>query len=588
MTPDTSRELKQIQWGRRLVQRGILTAAQLDEALTEEKQNGTFLGSLIVRKGWASEEQVARALSEQLGLAYIDLNTRPVEPETLDFLPESLCRTHRAVPLFALGDSITVAMANPLDAKAIEELEEASQRNIRPAVATPTAIVRALEEALRRRMNLPEGTAQQAAAPAAELGKGAAAAASSAETTSAPPSPTIDPVANLKAVASLAPVVQLVDGLIAEAVTAGASDIHLEPGKEQFRCRFRVDGILLDRPPIPKEYQPAVISRLKIMANMDIAEKRLPQDGRIEKAAAGRTIDLRVSSFPTIYGENVVMRILDKQRSLMRLEDLGFLEGTLGVFNDLITKPHGIILVTGPTGSGKTTTLYGALQRIDRTAKNVMTLEDPVEYELSGVCQSQVNLKAGLTFAVGLRSMVRQDPDVILIGEIRDKETADIAIHASLTGHLVFATLHTNDASSSATRLVDLGVEPFLVATSLIGILAQRLVRTLCVSCKSPYQPSAELLQRLGIPQKSGTTFYKEAGCFRCRQNGYQGRLGIYELLVPNDRIREMITQKVPAGVIREEAVKNGMVSLRQDGIEKVVRGLTSVAEVLRVTGEEE
>ena len=585
--------MPETQWGQRLVQRAVITAAQLNEVLEEEKKTDTFLGILLVRKGLASEEQVARALSEQLGLAYIDLATRPIDPETLDFIPESLCRTHRAVPVLALGDSVTVAMANPLDAKAIEELKEASQRNIRPAVATPTSIVRALEGALQRRMNLPDGAAS-GRAPAAGGNKTTAAAGPSTGSgrtdpaSSAPVSPSMDPIANLKAVASLAPVVQLVDGLIAEAVTAGASDIHLEPGKEQFRCRFRVDGILLDRPPIPKEYQAAVISRLKIMANMDIAEKRLPQDGRIEKAAAGRTIDLRVSSFPTINGENVVMRILDKQRSLMRLEDLGFLEGTLGVFNDLISKPHGIILVTGPTGSGKTTTLYGALQRIDRTEKNVMTLEDPVEYELPGVCQSQVNIKAGLTFALGLRSMVRQDPDVILIGEIRDKETADIAIHASLTGHLVFSTLHTNDASSSATRLVDLGVEPFLVATSLIGILAQRLVRTLCASCKAPYDPPAELVQRLGVTPKPGMKFSKEVGCFRCRQTGYQGRLGIYELLVPNDRIREMITKNVPAGLIREEAVKNGMVSLRQDGIEKVVRGMTSVSEVLRVTGEGE
>lgn len=570
---DSPFDLGRARLGELLVQRGVLTTHQLDEALEDAKGSGRFLGTVLVARGWASEEEVARAFSEQLGLAYVDLASHPLEPETVGLIPEALCRTHQAVPLFALGDSVTVAMANPLDPAAVADLERASQRRARPVFATPSAIRHALEHGLRAAKSL-----ETAEWPGASV-VGLSAPAPAAEPA--------EPVAKLKAVASLASVVQLVNTLIGEAVTSGASDIHLEPSADQFRCRFRVDGILRERPVLPAEYQAAILSRIKIMASMDIAEKRLPQDGRVQMVAAGRPVDLRISSFPTLYGENLVIRILDKQRALLSLEDLGFSEQTLAVFRDLIAKPHGILLVTGPTGSGKTSTLYGALNRLNQAEKNIMTLEDPVEYELPLVRQSQVNLKAGLTFATGLRSMLRQDPDIILIGEIRDMETADIAIHASLTGHLVFATLHTNDAASAAMRLVDMGVEPFLVATSLIGVLAQRLVRVLCPACKAPYHPPPELLQRLGLSPDPGVTLYREVGCPRCRHTGYQGRIGLFELLVPDEKIRGLIVQKAPAGLIQEAAVAKGLVTLRQDGIDKLTRGMTSMAEVLRVTGEE-
>jgi type II secretory ATPase GspE/PulE/Tfp pilus assembly ATPase PilB-like protein len=340
-------------------------------------------------------------------------------------------------------------------------------------------------------------------------------------------------------------------------------------------------------PQIPLEDQAAVISRIKIMANMDIAEKRLPQDGRVRLNAAGRDVDLRLSTFPTIHGENVVIRILDRSGGLLKLGQLGFSSHTAEAFAQLIRRPHGIILVTGPTGSGKTTTLYAALSEINTKDKNIITLEDPVEYELANVRQSQVNPKAGLTFAAGLRSIVRQDPNVIMIGEIRDKETADIAIHAALTGHLVFSTLHTNDAPSAVTRLIDMGVEPFLAASSIIGILAQRLMRTLCSHCKKEYTPSKELLASFaGAGLKPAPAFYKETGCAKCKQRGFTGRTGIYELLIPNDRIRDLITRKASSSVLREEAVKTGMGTLRESGLEKVRAGVTSVSELLRVTEE--
>lgn len=561
--------------GEFLVQRKLITTVQLDEALEQQKTTGAFLGTILVEKGWASEDEVARALSEQLGLAYVDLVSHPAEPGMSDLIPEALCRAHQAIPLFAMGDSLTVAMANPLDTAAVEELQRVSQQHIRPVFATPSAIRRALEEAaLQKKGSSPDP--RWSGAGGSRLPPDEARRPATAET-----------MDRLQADASLAPVVLLVESTINDAVSAGASDIHLEPSEDQLQCRFRIDGILNSRPSLPKQYQLAILSRIKIMANMDIAEKRLPQDGRTTTTAAGRSVDLRVSTFPTIHGEKVVIRILDKQQTLIQLEALGLSERPLAQFTELIAKPHGIILVTGPTGSGKTTTLYGVLKRLNRSEKNIMTLEDPVEYELPGVSQSQVNFKAGLTFATGLRSMVRQDPDVILIGEIRDKETADIAIHASLTGHLVFSTLHTNDAASASTRLIDMGVEPFLVASSLIGVLAQRLVRTLCPACKTAYQPPRELLERLGLSQEQGVAPVREVGCPRCRQTGYQGRIGLFELLVPNDRIRELIMQRVHARVIHEEAIRSGMVTLRQDAIEKIVRGILSIAEALRVTGEE-
>lgn len=574
--PDSAKNPEDIHLGELLVQRGLITEEQRSQALSEQRSSGRFFGTIVVANGWASEEDVARSLSEQVGLAYVDISSQPIDPNALNVISEELCRSHQAIPLFSMGSSITVAMANPLDQQAIDKLKKHTNQQIWPVFSTPTAIRKALDKLTQKdtpekpdETGKPEKKSEDPPPPAKREGG----------------SRTTD--ARLKATSGFAHVVDLVHQIIEDATETKASDIHLEPLKDEFKCRFRIDGLLHDRPGLPKDYQAAIVSRIKVMGNMDIAEKRLPQDGRIQLDLSGRPVDLRVSTFPTVYGENVVIRILDKGRALQPIEDIGFTDEMLKKYEKLISKPYGMILVTGPTGSGKTTTLYATLNKLDHREKNIMTLEDPVEYELSGVRQSQVNVKAGLTFVNGLRSMVRQDPDIILIGEIRDQETADIAIHASLTGHLMFSTLHTNDAASAASRLTDMGVEPFLVATSLMGVVAQRLIRVLCEHCKEPFAPPDEVCKSLGITSEQAQNIYREKGCDQCRHTGYQGRLGVFELLYLTEPIRRLITQKASADAIREEAIRHGMTTLRQDGIHKLVNGLTSISEVLRSTGEE-
>ena len=576
--------------GQILIDRGIITAKQLDEALSEQRTSGRFIGEILVGRGASSEEEITQSLSEQLGLAFVDLSNMALDPKAKEAVSEEICRKHTAVPLFIVQNTLTLAMANPLDIQAIDEVQSAAGCRIKPVFACPTAIRSAIEREYRELeyTHLGGGKAEGFHSPEVNVG-GIARPLPGGE----------EGIATLKQAASLAPVVNMVNSIITRAVEMGASDIHLEPERHNFNCRYRIDGVLYPGSRVPLEEQAAVLSRIKIMANMDIAEKRLPQDGRVQMFAAGRDVDLRISTFPTIFGENLVIRILDRSGGILKLEQLGFSKDTLAAFSQFIHRPHGIILVTGPTGSGKTTTLYAALSEINSLEKNIITLEDPVEYEIAHVRQSQVNVKAGLTFAAGLRSIVRQDPDIIMIGEIRDKETADIAIHAALTGHLVFSTLHTNDAPSAATRLIDMGVEPFLVASSIIGILAQRLVRTLCPQCKEQYKPSAELLNSLNTsgvgpskarPLPGGENrlgrLYKETGCKKCKQRGYIGRAGIYELLIPNDRIKDLISRKAQATALREEAVKSGMKTLRDSGLEKVIAGVASVSELLRVTEE--
>ncbi len=543
--------------GQILVDRGIINSVQLEGALAEQHATGRFFGEILVGRGETSEEEIARSLSEQLGFAYVDVAEITIEPKAVELVPKEVCQKLTVVPLFISQNMLTVAMANALDVSAVDRVQSLSGLRIRPVFACPSAIRTAVEKHYMK-----------SEAKADRAGK--------AEQTS-----------SLRQAASVASVVERVNQIIEQAIESGASDIHLEPERDKFNCRYRVDGILRNGPAIPFDEQAAVVSRIKIMADIDIAEKRLPQDGRMRIFLAGRDVDLRISTFPSIHGENLVIRILDRSSGLIHLSDLGFTKENLENFSHLIHRPYGMILVTGPTGSGKTTTLYAALSEINTTEKNIITLEDPVEYELPNVRQSQINVKAGLTFANGLRSIVRQDPDIIMIGEIRDAETADIAIHAALTGHLVFSTLHTNDAPSAVARLIDMGIEPFLVASSVIGILAQRLIRTLCPHCKEPYAPSAEVLGQLGVPseiKKGLKNFYRENGCARCRKLGYAGRTGIYELLIPNDRVRSLVTQKASATVIRQEAMKSGMKSLRDSGREKVIKGSTSVSEILRVT----
>jgi len=465
--------------GEYLLEKGIITEAQLKEALKEVERTNRKTGEILVRCGFAKEEDIARALSEQLGFTFVDLSTYQIESEAVALIPKESALKLGAIPIFKVGNSLSVAMTNPLDIATIDELSRLSSGlRIKPVLATPTGI----KEAIAKFYGVGGG----------RTGNG--------KRIPYPQTPIPKPEgesSKLVQEASQAPVIKLVNQLIEEAVKSDASDIHLEPQEDGFYCRLRIDGVLHETEPPPKKLQLAVISRLKIMAEMDIAQSRLPQDGRIQTKALGRDIDLRVATFPTIYGEHVSIRILDKTQGIVKLEELGFQEDTLKKFKEIIYKPYGIILVTGPTGSGKTTTLYAVLNTINDLKKNIITLEDPVEYTIRRIHQSQVNVRAGLTFATGLRSIVRLDPDIIMIGEIRDKETADIAIHSSLTGHLVFSTLHTNDAPSCATRLVDIGVEPYLVSSSLAGVLAQRLVRKLCLKCRKEYKPSEEELESI-------------------------------------------------------------------------------------------
>ena len=555
--------------GQILIDQGLLTPAQLEDVLGEQRLTGRFIGEILVLRGLLTEEKIARALSAQLGFGFVELKEMNVEVKALDLVPRDLCEKFLLIPVFISQNTLTVAMANALDVIAVDKVQAVSGFRVRPVFACPSDIRRVLAQQSKSGVfeTRKQTLSAEGAGGGAEQSQG--------------PLPHKDAI--------LKPVIERVNQIVEKAVEMGASDIHLEPEKARFVCRYRVDGILHAMASIPFEEQAAVISRIKIMSDMDIAEKRLPQDGRFRIRVSDREVDLRVSTFPSIYGENMVLRILDRSSGLLKMEELGFSAQNLETFRKLIRKPYGMLLVTGPTGSGKTTVLYAALSEVNSEEKNIITLEDPVEYEISNVRQSQINVKAGLTFALGLRSIVRQDPDIIMIGEIRDRETADIAIHAALTGHMVLSTLHTNDAPSAAARLIDMGVEPFLVASSVVGILAQRLIRTLCPACKSSYPPSKDLLKQLGLDEeliKERVVFYQEKGCAKCKNLGYSGRTGIYELLVTNEYIRELITKKSSASKIRDEAIKLGMRSLRDSGIEKVLKGLTSVSEILRVTEE--
>ncbi len=553
--------------GERLIKEGLLTPEQLQRALNEQKVSGKLLGTILVELGYATEEEIASQLSEQMGLAYIDLNTYQIDKEVINLIPEKVARKFNAIPLFKVGNMVTVAMENPLDIQSVDEIHRITGLEIQPVFGTKTAIEKAIDKYYGTKGELKEAieNIQQSEKEEEKESKVIE----------------IDENASQKD----SPAIKLVNLIIAQAVKDGASDIHFEPEEKKFRVRARIDGVLHEiEPSPPKNLESAIISRIKVMCNMNIAEKRLPQDGRVRIKVGNKNVDLRVSSFPTIYGENIVIRILDKSNMMLDINQLGLSEEDLKIINNIIRLPNGVILVTGPTGSGKTTTLYAFLTTINSPDKNIITMEDPVEYRIPGIRQSQVDVKAGLTFSVGLRSIVRQDPDVILIGEIRDIETAEIAIQSALTGHLVFSTLHTNDAPSAATRLIDMGIEPFLISSSLRCVVAQRLVRLLCPKCKEPYTPDIDILQKLKLPPDRNYTFYKEKGCEECKNTGFKGRVGIFEIMQISDKIRELIVRKESANAIRERAISEGMKTLRDDGIRRVIAGDTSLSEVFRLT----
>ncbi len=546
-----------------LLKKGILSAEQVARAREEVSKTGLPIEKALERLGFIAETDIAKAAADYLGVPFIDLTDYLINAELIKRLPEQVARRHTAIPLFTIGETLTVAIADPLDVVALDEIRLASgARAVDAVLSTAAMIERMIGQYYDSAGNVQEIVAglTQENVP----GRITAEAPLSSEET---------------------PVIKLVNLLIVEAFKARASDIHIEPEEKLVRVRYRVDGVLQEAQQIPRHLHSALASRIKVMGKMDIAQSRLPQDGRCEIKIEAKNIDVRISSFPTIHGENIVMRLLDRTSVVLQLGELGMQAPLEQEFEKLIRRPNGIVLVTGPTGSGKTTSLYAALSRINSVEKNILTIEDPVEYELPLIRQTQVNPKAGLSFAEGLRSILRQDPDVIMVGEIRDRETAEIAIQASLTGHLVLSTLHTNDAAGSLTRLIEMGIEPFLIASSVIGIVAQRLVRSVCPKCKAAYVPSEAVLQDLHLsgPQ----TFYRGAGCAHCHASGLAGRIGIFELLVVNEEVKNRIVSKSSASQIRQAALSAGMTTLFEDGLNKISQGLTTPQEVLRVIEEE-
>jgi type IV pilus assembly protein PilB len=553
-----------------------LTDDQLRQAVEIQKETKEPLPQILVNMGLINEKDKAKCLGRQWGIPFVDLTERQLDKELIKLIPRHLLQRLRAVPLEQTARKLTVAMVNPLDIFAIDQLRLVAGLEIEPVIATEDDVNNVLGQALAVSEEIGAAIKQVAE----EIGQGEAAEITF-EQKSAEEELSVD---QLKELTEDAPVVRLVNLIIRQALRDAASDIHIQPEASRVRVRYRIDGILHDKMVVPKAVQAALVSRVKVMAEMDIAEKRAPQDGRISLIMNKREFDFRISTFPGAHGEKVVMRVLDKRGVQVNLNKLGIPASMMEEFESLINRTYGIITVTGPTGSGKSTTLYSVLNKINSPEKNIMTIEDPVEYQLPGLTQGQVNQRAGVTFASALRTMLRQDPDVMLVGEMRDAETSLIAVEAALTGHLVLSTLHTNDAPSAVTRMLEMGIEPFLIASSVIGVLAQRLVRVICPNCKEAYTPPVDAFRRLNLAMDlDSVTFYRGRGCDRCMQSGYRGRIGVFELMVLNDSIRELILKKTPAHSIRQEALESGMVTLRQDAMQKILEGITTMEEALRV-----
>jgi type IV pilus assembly protein PilB len=539
---------------------GFITQMQIDKAKEEVKRTGLSLERSLEKLGFVTEEDFTGVRAAFLGVTYMDLKDYVIDAELIKLIPENIVKKYKVVPLFRVGTSLTVAMVNPDDIVALDHVRRVSKiDNIDTILTTEKGIQRILDTYYVTTNNsIVDLISMIDIKKITETEK------------------------DLAEVAEEAPVIKLVNTMFTRAVKDRASDIHIEPGSGLTRVRNRVDGIMEEVYSFPKELHRAIASRIKLISGVDIAESRKPQDGRISLNIENKDLDVRVSTYPTVYGENIVMRLLDKSVVVLGLENIGLSQAEQESFEKLIRCPNGIVLVTGPTGSGKTTTLYSALMTVNSIEKNILTIEDPVEYELPLIRQTQVNPRAGLSFSNGLRAILRQDPDIIMIGEIRDRETAEVAVQASLTGHLVLSTLHTNDAPSALARIIDMGVEPFLVASSIAGILAQRLVRVICGKCKEGYMPDAGLLLDLGIGAEG--KFYKGKGCPYCKNTGYKGRIGIFELLMINEEMKKMISVKATADQIRDLAQRTGMRSLKEGGLEKVRMGITTVEEILRVT----
>ncbi len=552
-----------------------VTPAQLEEALAQQREGGDRLGDLLVKLRYVTPAQFLEALARQFDLPVRTTLTRAsVNGPLLAKIPLAFAKRYELVPLVEENGQIPVALSNPLHMHVMDDVRLLIGRPVTPVLAPAEAITELLHAAYEQTQETAEEVIENF---------------DSARLTQLAES--IEETTDLLTATDDAPIIRLLNSLMFRAVKERASDIHIEPYEREVAVRYRIDGVLHNVLTPPKRLHSALVSRLKIMAGLDIAERRVPQDGRIGIRLGDREVDIRVSIVPIAHGERAVLRLLDKEHLLLRLEDLGLAAAQLQRFNQLIRLSHGILLVTGPTGSGKTTTLYAALSQINSPDKNILTIEDPIEYQIKGIGQMQVNPKINLTFAASLRSILRQDPDVILVGEIRDVETAEISIHASLTGHLVFSTLHTNDAAGAVTRLLDMGIEPFLVASSVVAIVAQRLIRTVCTACKQHYSPSVEELARLGLDRAVATggaertiTLARGAGCPACSGTGYRGRVAIYEIMVIDEQIRRLVMAKADAAAILDAAVALGMRPLRMDGMTRVLQGITTAEEVMRVT----
>ena len=571
-----------------LIRENKITEEQLQKVMAQG--NGKSIGRRLVEMGYLAEEEMLKIMSGTLNIPYIKISELKENPEASsnsgeaaislkdipkidDRIPVKFMKEYKIFPLKIDNNTLTLTMADPLDIPTMDEVRLITGYVIKICISGENEILDAIEKHYGTGATTMERIIGDMSEEEIDLMGGEAE----------------EETEHLKDLASEAPVIKLVNLIINRAVEIGASDIHVEPFEGDLKIRYRVDGVLHDMESPPKKLQSAVISRIKIMSKLNIAERRLPQDGRIRFKSMGKNIDMRVSTLPTIYGESIVMRILDRGGVVLELEKLGFPSKELKQFENLISKPYGMLLVTGPTGSGKTTTLYTALHKINSPDIKIITIEDPVEYQMYGINQLHVKPQIGLTFANGLRSIVRQDPDVIMVGEIRDPETADIAIQSALTGHMVFSTVHTNDAAGAITRLQDMGVESFLMSSAILGVLAQRLVRVICKNCKTPVKLESGAMDELGVKEGLASfTVYEGKGCDECSNTGYRGRVGIFELLIINDDIRRLILQKTSANIIKEKAREHGMITLREDGWNKVKQGITTISEVLRVTLEEE
>jgi type IV pilus assembly protein PilB len=550
------------QLGDILLESGLVTRDQLSGAVEEQGRLGRSLGRVLVELGILTEAQLVAALAEQIGMKFVDLTDFPVDGSAVSRISDVVCRRHTALPIGYEDGRLLVAMADPANVFALDDIRSMSGMEVKPVVATKADVLSAINRYHR-------GDAEMD------------------DLTMALDQPDEDDdLGNVREIVEDAPIVKFVNLLITQAIQDRASDIHIEPTERDLRVRFRIDGVLHEVMRSPKTITSGVTSRLKIMADINIAERRIPQDGRLSVNANGKKIDLRVATLPTVWGEKIVMRVLDNSTAMLKLSDLGFSDSNYDVYSQSFVKPYGMILVTGPTGSGKSTTLYATLNIVSRPEVNVITVEDPVEYRLPGINQVQTNVKAGLTFAAALRSILRSDPDIVLIGEIRDQETAHIAVEASLTGHLVLSTLHTNDAPSAVVRLTEMGIEPFLVGSALDCVLAQRLARRLCPKCKEAYTPTREMVVENRFPWQEGEplpTLYRPIGCSACSKTGYKGRLALHEVMAVTEEIEKLIVERASSVAIGRVAIEQGMITLRHDGLLKVLKGVTSIEEIFRV-----